>query len=224
MIRSLDRSVGRINAALEEAGLADNTMVIFTNDNGGPGYIGIPDINKPFRGWKISQFEGGIRVPLMMKWPAKITAGTVAEEPVAHIDVMPTLTAAAGAEQPQNVIIDGKNLLPLATGNGGEAWSRDTLFWQSGHYRVVRHKDWKLQVTARPDKQWLFNLADDPHEKNNLAASEPEKVLELLTLLDEHAASARPPLYPAVMESAIAIDKTLVERFEDGDDYIYWPN
>jgi uncharacterized sulfatase len=224
MIRSLDRSVGRINAALEEAGLAGNTMVIFTNDNGGPGYIGLPDINKPFRGWKISQFEGGIRVPLMMKWPAKITAGTVAEEPVAHIDVMPTLTAAAGAEQPKNVIIDGKNLLPLATGNGGEAWSRDTLFWQSGHYRVVRHKDWKLQVTARPDKQWLFNLADDPNEKNNLAASEPEKVLELLTLLDEHAASARPPLYPAVMESAIAIDKTLVERFEDGDDYIYWPN
>jgi uncharacterized sulfatase len=160
----------------------------------------------------------------MMKWPAKIGAGTVAEEPVAHIDVMPTLTAAAGADQPRDVIIDGKNLLPLATGQGEEAWRRDTLFWQSGHYRVVRHKDWKLQVTARPDKQWLFNLADDPNEKNNLAASEPEKVLELLTLLDEHAASARPPLYPAVMESAIAIDKTLVERFEDGDDYIYWPN
>jgi uncharacterized sulfatase len=224
MIRSLDRSVGRINAALEEAGLADNTLVIFTNDNGGPGYIGLPDINKPFRGWKLSQFEGGIRVPLMMKWPAKIAAGTVAEEPVAHIDVMPTLTAAAGAAQPQNVIIDGKNLLPLATGNDEEAWSRDTLFWQSGHYRVVRHKDWKLQVTARPDKQWLFNLADDPNEKNNLAASEPEKVAALMALLDAHAASSRPSLYPPVSEQAIAIDKTLHERFEEGDEYIYWPN
>ena len=82
--------------------------------------IGLPDINKPFRGWKISQFEGGIRVPLVMKWPAKIAAGSVAEEPVAHIDVMPTLTAAAGADEPQNVIIDGKNLLPLATGVGRE--------------------------------------------------------------------------------------------------------
>jgi uncharacterized sulfatase len=224
MIRSLDRSVGRINAALEEAGLADNTLVIFTNDNGGPGYIGLPDINKPFRGWKLSQFEGGIRVPLMMKWPAKIAAGTVAEEPVAHIDVMPTLTAAAGAAQPQNVIIDGKNLLPLATRNGKEAWSRDTLFWQSGHYRVVRHKDWKLQVTARPDKQWLFNLADDPNEKNNLAASEPEKVAALMALLDAHAASSRSSLYPPVSEQAIAIDKTLDERFEEGDEYIYWPN
>ena len=224
MIRSLDRSVGRINAALEEAGLADNTLVIFTNDNGGPGYIGLPNINKPFRGWKISQFEGGIRVPLMMKWPAKIGAGTVAEEPVAHIDVMPTLTAAAGADQPQDVIIDGKNLLPLATGNGEEAWSRDTLFWQSGHYRVVRHKDWKLQVIARPDKQWLFNLADDPNEQHNLAESKPEKISELMSLLDAHAAASRSSLYPPVSEQVIAIDKTLAERFEEGDEYIYWPN
>jgi arylsulfatase A-like enzyme len=224
MIRSLDRSVGRINAALEEAGLADNTLVIFTNDNGGPGYIGLPDINKPFRGWKISQFEGGIRVPLMMKWPAKIGAGTVTQEPVAHIDVMPTLTAAAGADQPQDVIIDGKNLLPLATGTGEAAWSRDTLFWQSGHYRVVRHKDWKLQVTARPDKQWLFNLADDPNEQHNLADSEPDKVSELMSLLDAHAAASRPSLYPPVSEQVIAIDKTLAERFEEGDEYIYWPN
>ena len=224
MIRSLDRSVGRINKALEEVGIADNTLVVFTNDNGGPGYIGLPDINKPFRGWKISQFEGGIRVPLMMKWPARISPGTVSEEPVAHIDVMPTLAAAAEAPEPEGVIIDGENLLPLATGAGLEAWDRDTLFWQSGHYRVVRHKDWKLQVTARPDKRWLFNLAEDPTEQINLAESKPEKVTELMALLDAHAAAARPALYPAVLESAITIDKTLVEPFEEGDDYIYWPN
>lgn len=224
MIRSLDRSVGRINAALEEAGLADNTLVVFTNDNGGPGYIGLPDINKPFRGWKISHFEGGIRVPLIMKWPSHIAGGTVSDEPVAHIDIMPTLAAAAEAAEPKGVIIDGENLLPLATGRGLEEWDRDTLFWQSGHYRVVRHKDWKLQVTARPDKKWLFNLAEDPIEQTNLAASEPQRVAELMTLLDAHAAQARPALYPAVLESAITIDKTLVERFQEGDDYIYWPN
>ena len=224
MIRSLDRSVGRINTALEEVGIADNTLVVFTNDNGGPGYIGLPDINKPFRGWKISQFEGGIRVPLMMKWPARISPGTVSEEPVAHIDVMPTLAAAAEAPEPEGVIIDGENLLPLATGAGLEVWDLDTLFWQSGHYRVVRHKDWKLQVTARPDKRWLFNLAEDPTEQINLAESKPEKVTELMALLDAHAAAARPALYPAVLESAITIDKTLVEPFEEGDDYIYWPN
>jgi uncharacterized sulfatase len=224
MIRALDRSVGRINAALEQAGLAENTIVLFTSDNGGPGYLGLPDINHPFRGWKISQFEGGIRVPLFVKWPARIDAGTVSEEPVAHIDMMPTLAAAAQAPQPDGVVIDGENLLPLATGEGVEQWDRDTLFWQSGHYRVVRHGDWKLQVAARPDKRWLFNLAEDPTEQENLASTEPEKLAELQALLDEHAANARGPLYPAVTESSIAIDKTLAERFAEGDEYIYWPN
>lgn len=224
MIRALDRSVGRINAALAEEGLAENTVVLFTSDNGGPGYLGLPRINDPFRGWKISQFEGGIRVPLFMKWPARIDAGTVSDVPVSHIDMLPTLAASAGAQPPVGVDIDGRNLLPLATGSGAESWDRDTLFWHSGHYRVVRHGHWKLQVTERPRKQWLFNLADDPTEQHNLAAEAPQKVAELMALLDEHHRDARAPLYPAVLEAPVAIDKTLVEHFEDGDDYIYWPN
>ncbi|MFK8041165.1 sulfatase-like hydrolase/transferase, partial [Congregibacter sp.] len=228
MIRALDRSVGRINAALEEEGLADNTVVLFTSDNGGPGYIGLPDVNHPFRGWKISQFEGGIRVPLFVKWPARIPAGTVSQTPVAHIDMMPTLLAAAGASKPEGVEIDGENLLPLVYREGEveseQNWDRETLFWQSGHYRVVRHGDWKLQVTARPDKRWLFNLAEDPTEQDNLIDSNSEKLSELMALLDEHQRQSRGPLYPTVTEMPIAIDKTLAERFMQGDEYIYWPN
>ncbi|PLW82563.1 sulfatase [Kineobactrum sediminis] len=224
MIRALDRSVGRITAVLEEEGLAENTIVLFTSDNGGPGYIGVPDVNHPFRGWKISQFEGGIRVPLFVKWPARIPAGTVVKTPVAHIDMMPTLVAAAGAAEPEGVEIDGENLLPLAEGASEESWGRRTLFWQSGHYRVVRHDDWKLQVTARPDKRWLFNLAEDPTEQENLADAHPEKLAELTALLDEHQRQSRGPLYPAVVEMPVAIDKTLAEQFEQGDAYIYWPN
>jgi arylsulfatase A-like enzyme len=224
MIRALDRSVGRINAALEEAGLAENTIVLFTSDNGGPGYLGLPDINHPFRGWKITNFEGGLRVPLFVKWPARIRPGTRVETPVAHIDMMPTIAAAAGTTPPPDVVIDGLDLLPLATGEGDAGWSRQTLFWESGHYRVVRHGDWKLQVTAHPDKQWLFNLAEDPTEQHNLAEARPDKVAELMALLDEHRGGARPPLYPASTESPIAIDKTRAEPFEPGDEYIYWPN
>ncbi|QFU77905.1 sulfatase [Halioglobus maricola] len=226
MIRSLDRSVGRINAALEEEGLAGNTIVLFTSDNGGPGYLGLPEVNHPFRGWKISHFEGGIRVPLFIKWPAQIAAGTVSETPVAHIDMMPTLVAAAEASEPQGVEIDGANILPLIQreGQGAQGWDRETLFWQSGHYRVVRHGDWKLQVTGRPDKRWLFDLAEDPTEQNNLADSHPEKLSELMALLDEHQRSSRGPLYPPVTEMPIAIDKALDQRFEPGDEYIYWPN
>ncbi|GIR71678.1 MAG: hypothetical protein CM15mP74_29290 [Halieaceae bacterium] len=75
MTRALDRSVGRVMAALEEEGLADNTIVVFTSDNGGAGYVGLAEVNAPYRGWKITYFEGGIRVPLFVKWPAQIAAG-----------------------------------------------------------------------------------------------------------------------------------------------------
>ena len=224
MIRALDRSVGRINAALQEEGIAGNTLILFTSDNGGAGYLGLPDVNAPFRGWKITQFEGGIRVPLFMKWPGKIPAGTGVETPVAHIDMLPTLLAAAGRELPEGVAIDGENLLPLATGMGADSWERQTLFWQAGHYRVVRHGDWKLQVAERPQKRWLFNLAEDPTEQNNLANVLPDKLAELTALLETHHRTSRPPLYQAELEAPVAIDRHLAEPFAAGDEYVFVPN
>jgi uncharacterized sulfatase len=227
MVRAVDRSVGRILDTLEAEGLADNTMVVFTSDNGGAGYIGIPDVNSPFRGWKITMFEGGLRVPLFVKWPAKIPAGTSVDTPVAHIDMMPTLAAAAGAPPPEGVAIDGVDLLPLATGEWAENWNRETLFWQNGHYQVVRHGDWKLQVNDRPTdglQKWLYNLADDPTEQNNLAASRPDKLEQLSALLAAHQASSRGPLYPSVVQMPVMVDKTLAERFVEGDEYVYTPN
>lgn len=227
MIRALDRSVRRILDTLEAEGLSDNTIVAFTSDNGGPGYIGIPDVNTPFRGWKITMFEGGIRVPMFVKWPAKITAGTKVDTPVAHIDMMPTLANAAGAQMPEGVEIDGVDMLPLATGEGIEDWNRETLFWQNDHYQVVRHGDWKLQVNDRPTdglQKWLYNLAEDPTEQNNLAASRTDKVEELDALLAAHQASSRGPLYAPTTQMPLMIDKTMAEKFEDGDEYIYTPN
>ena len=169
-------------------------------------------------------FEGGLRVPLFVRWPAKITPGISVNEPVAHIDVMPTLAAAAGASEPEGVVIDGVDLLPLATGEGADDWNRDTLFWQNGHYQVVRHGDWKLQIAARPDMQWLFNLADDPTEQVNLAKARPDKVSELKALLDAHAANSRPPLYEPEIEAPVAIDKHLAQPFEADDEWVSVPN
>ena len=130
---------------LEQEGLADNTIVVLTSDNGGAGYINLPNVNKPFRGWKITLFEGGIRVPMMVKWPAKIPPGTLIEEPVAHIDVLPTFVSAANSKIPSDIEIDGQDLLPVATGTGIIERPNDALFWQSGYYQVVRSGDWKLQ-------------------------------------------------------------------------------
>ena len=227
MIRAVDRSVGRILDTLEEEGIANNTVVVFTSDNGGAGYIGIPEVNSPFRGFKITMFEGGLRVPLFVRWPAKIAPGISVNEPVAHIDVMPTLAAAAGASEPEGVVIDGVDLLPLATGEGADDWNRDTLFWQNGHYQVVRHGDWKLQVNDRPTdglQQWLYNLSDDPTEHINLAASRSDKLNELSALLAAHQASSRGPLYESISQFAVMVDKTLAEKFVEGDEYVYTPN
>jgi uncharacterized sulfatase len=224
MVRSLDRSVGRIMQKLEAEGLADNTIIVFSSDNGGAGYLGLPEVNAPYRGWKITLFEGGIRVPMFVKWPRRIAAGTTSDTPVAHIDVMPTLAAAAGAPLPDGVAIDGVNLLPIAMGEGAVQRPDDAIFWQSGHYQVVRAGDWKLQVNGRQDRAWLFDLANDPTEQTNLAASNPAKLAELRALLEAHQKGRKPMLYPPVTDNPILIDKTPLQGFEEGDEYIYWPN
>jgi uncharacterized sulfatase len=224
MVRALDRSVGRIMDKLEEEGLSDNTVIVFTSDNGGAGYIGLPEVNAPYRGWKITLFEGGIRVPMFVSWPGKIAADSTIETPVAHVDLMPTLAAIAGAVLPAGVEFDGENLLPEATGSGHIERQDDAIFWSSGYYRVVRAGDWKLQVNGRQEKSWLFNLADDPTEQKNLADSMPDKVAELQSLIDAHWANAREPLYTYTVESPIMVDKTAADRFVAGDEYVYWPN
>ena len=122
------------------------------------------------------------------------------------------------------MVIDGETLLPAAMGQGEVSRPDNAIFWSSGYYRVVRAGDWKLQVNGRQEKVWLFNLKDDPTEQTNLAESEPDKVAELQALIDAHWANARPPLYPYTVESPIMIDKTAADRFETGDEYVYWPN
>lgn len=224
MLRSLDRSVGRVMAKLEAEGIADNTIIVLSSDNGGAGYLGLPDVNAPYRGFKINFFEGGIRVPLFARWPARIAAGTRIDTPAAHVDVMPTLAAAAGGALPQGVAIDGRNLLPAATGQGLMERPDAPLFWNSGYYKVVRAQNWKLQVNEKQGKSWLFDLANDPTEQVNLAEKRTDKLAELQALLNAHHKGRKPPLYPSITDSAIMVDKTLAERFEPGDEFIYWPN
>ena len=223
MIRALDRSVAQITEALERNGIADNTLIVFTSDNGGAGYIGLADVNKPYRGWKLTHFEGGTHVPYMAKWPAKIAAGTEMKAPIHHIDLFHTFAAAAGAVIPSDRRLDGVNLLPFirkeVQGNPHE-----TLFWRQGHQQTVLHQGWKMIRADRPDKRWLFNLAADPTEQNNLAAANPQQVAVLEGLLAAHNAEQIEPLWPSVLDGAQLIDKDGSKIYEDGDEYIYWPN
>ena len=229
MIHALDRGVGRVMTALRDNGLEENTLVIFTSDNGGARYLGLPDVNRPYRGFKLSLFEGGIHVPFFMQWPARIPAGAVVDSPVTHLDIFTTAAAAAGAALPEDRQIDGVDLLPHILGESPEP-PHQSLFWREGHHQAVRHGDWKLTVgeretaNGRATKRWLFNLATDPTEQQDLAAQEPDKVAELQSLLDDHNAAQVEPLWPSVIDGPQLIDKTEAEDYVPGDEYVYWPN
>jgi len=229
MLRALDRSVGRIVRALEEEGLAENTLIVFSSDNGGAGYVGIDGLNAPYRGWKATFFEGGIRVPLFLAWPARIAPGTRVDVPVAHIDLMPTLAEAGSARLPGGVEIDGVSLMPWITGAAPPAERpHDAIFRQSGHYGVVRRGDWKLHVSARPERRWLFDLASDPTERRDLSSEHPQMVVELERRLEAHRRSGRAPIHPAALEAPIPIDKTMADvaagTVTAEDEYVYWAN
>ena len=223
MILALDRSVGRVLEALDANGLAENTLVAFTSDNGGAGYMGLPDINRPFRGWKLTHFEGGLRVPFAMRWPDRVEPGSTFEDPVHHVDLFATFVAAAGADVPADRTLDGVDLLPFVRGEADGVPHR-TLYWRQGHHQSVRHDGWKLIRTARPERRWLFDLNEDPTERDDLADRLSAKADELETLLDTWNAEQAVPLWPSVAEAPILVDKTNDMEYVPGDEYIYWPN
>lgn len=223
MVRSVDRSVGRVLQTLKDEGLDQNTLVVFASDNGAPNYIGIPDVNRPYRGWKLTFFEGGLRVPYVAKWPGHIAAGTQYPQPVSNIDMMPTLMAAAGGKMPDDRPVDGVNLLPFLT-DKPQAQPERALFWRDGPYRAMRDRQWKLISAEPPAKDWLFNLASDPTEKVNLAASEPKKLAELKAKMAAHHADMPSPLWASFIKIAVNIDKALNQADAPGDEYTYWHN
>ncbi|TWX68084.1 sulfatase-like hydrolase/transferase [Colwellia demingiae] len=231
MIRALDRSVAKVIQALADNGLTDNTLVIFTSDNGGAGYIDLPDINKPYRGWKITNFEGGIHIPFMAKWPAKIPAGITYDKAVHHSDIFQTIAAAAGASAPAHIKLDGVDFLPYIL-NENTGTPHETLFWRQGHQQSVLHKGWKLIRAEQPNfpdappMKFLFNLTNDPTEQNNLALVQHEKVTELEVLLVSHNAEQVAPLWPSVVNVPIMIDKSgeIRHKYKKGDKYLYWQN
>ena len=217
MIAQLDRRIGDVMAKLKQAGIDDDTLVIFTSDNGGAWYNGIEHLNAPWRGWKATFFEGGIRTPLFLRWPGRIAPGSARADLAGHLDIFSTIAAAAGATPPADRVIDGEDLLSGPV-------KRGALFWRSGDYRAVRAGDWKLQVTKRPDRARLYNLAADPYERTDLSAREPERVAELRAMIDAQNRGMAAPIWPGLIEGPVRIDVPLNAPWREGQDYVYWTN
>jgi len=177
MVVNLDDGIGRVLAALKANGQERDTLVIFMTDHGGDYEFG--GSNKPFRGEKATLFEGGIRVPCLMRWPGKIKAGSTSDTVLSALDLFPTFCSLAGVDTAGRQL-DGRDITGILTGVQKELPSRE-LFWHTGshaelkrgEWTALRPGDWRFLETAKGE-QHLFNLAQDPHEKKNLKAQHPK--------------------------------------------------
>jgi arylsulfatase A-like enzyme len=223
MVRALDRNVGKILDELRTHGLAENTLVVFTTDNGAPDVVGMADLNAPYRGWKATFFEGGIHAPFFLRWPARVPAGSRVATPVANVDVFTTAITAAGAELPVDRELDGIDLVGLVEA-GGHAPRGRPLFWKAGGHRAVLDDGWKLLVSEPPGVTWLFDLSRDPHERTNVSEAEPAQLARLQSLLDAYERSLPPPLWPILLEKPVRIDADASVPVAPGQEYVYWAN
>jgi len=197
MIYSVDESVGRVLKALEEFKLTENTLVIFSSDNGGVGgYVreglkraGDVTDNAPLRGGKGMLYEGGIRVPWIFRWPGTISAGKTCEEPIISVDLFPTLLDLAGAERART---DGVSVVEVLKSGGKRKIDREAIYWHFPGYLgagqdkwrttpvgVIRAGDWKLMEFFEDNRVELYNLRDDIGEQSDLAAKWPDRVKKL---------------------------------------------
>ena len=186
MIETLDTNVGRLLDALERLGVAEDTVVVFTSDNGGLATSeGSPTCNAPLAEGKGWMYEGGTREPLLVRWPGRVAAGSVCAEPVTSPDFYPTLLEAAGLPMLPEQHVDGVSFVRDAAGGCG--CERGPIFWHYPHYgnqggtpgSSVREGDWKLIEFFEDGRLELYNLADDIGEERNLAAEEPERAAAL---------------------------------------------
>lgn len=191
MVEAMDSAVGKVVDALDEFGLSDNTMIVFTSDNGGLSTSeGHPTSNLPYRAGKGWLYEGGVRVPWIIVPPGGLREAIAVDTPICSIDLVPTLLAAAGIETKET--FDGVNVLSLVT-NDNAAIEERPLYWHYPHYGnqggapggAVREGDWKLIEWYEDGTLELFHLRDDPAEKNNLVETHPERAEALHKKLEE---------------------------------------
>jgi arylsulfatase A-like enzyme len=187
MMAAMDDAIGAVVARIAQLGLEENTLIFFISDNGGPVVNG--SSNGPLRGYKAQTWEGGIRVPFLVRWKGRLPAGKLYDQPVIQLDILPTALAAAGVELRPDWKLDGVDLLPHLEGRVSKA-PHSALYWRFAQHMAIRMGDWKLvkapdgptpelrRRTAEDDATGarLFNLAVDIGEKTDLAQREPERV------------------------------------------------
>ena len=195
MMASMDDAIGRVVGKIRALGQEENTLIFFIADNGGP-TASTTSHNGPLRGFKMTTFEGGPRVPYIAQWKGKIPAGKTYDLPVMNLDVLPTAIIAAGGKTDPSWQLDGVDLMPYLTGKPTSR-PHQTLYWRYGPQWAIRHGDLKLVVSKGGSGQpELYDLATDIGESKDLASAQPAKVKELQALWDKWSAEQAPASTP----------------------------
>ncbi|KXI28833.1 sulfatase [Paraglaciecola hydrolytica] len=202
MTLAMDEAIARVLKSLDNSGKADNTLVVFTNDNGGPSDDNHSN-NYPLSGTKANHLEGGIRVPMLIRWPHNISANKQFKQPVSLLDLLPTFVDAAGGKVADLTDLDGVSLLPFIKGDNrlsadinseNSKRPHETLYWKKENRGAIRDGDWKLlRFPDRPAE--LYNLSNDGGESQNLAAKHPEIVKHLYQKLFQWELTLERPLW-----------------------------
>lgn len=192
MVSALDDGVGAILKKVRDAGLENDTLIVFLSDNGCATYTNACT-NDPLRFGKLTHLEGGSRVPFTMQWPGRLKASAVVDQPIIALDLLPTFVKLAGGEVPKDRVIDGVDLMPFLTGKS-KAAPHDVLCWRNGDNAAVRKGNWKLFKGGY--HYWLFDLSKDIGEQNDLAKDRPEIVDRLKKEFAMWEAQLKQPLWP----------------------------
>ena len=203
MISQLDDAVGRLMDEMESLGLLDNTLVFFLSDNGGATYTYTTE-NGPLRGGKITDFDGGIRVPFFMSWRGKLEQGGTYPQPVIAMDVFATIAAATGCPLPAERRMDGVDLLPFLEEDS--ITPHEHLYWQRGNSRAMRSGDWKVVWNEEFNDTLLYRIGEDPFESLDLYPSDKARADELTRLHRVWSQQLHPPLWPAVIHFREKVD------------------
>jgi arylsulfatase A-like enzyme len=203
MVSALDDAIGEMMEKLKSLGLEDNTVIYLVSDNGGAAYTGATD-NKPYKGGKLTMFEGGVNVPFFMKWKGKLPAGKAYGHPVSSMDIFMTSARLAECVLPDDRVYDGTDLMPFLSGSIPGA-PHDRFYWKADHIRAMRMGDWKYLQSVRDGWIELYNLREDRYESIDLHNLKPDELKGLREMFDQWNRDLMPPLWPRIMDYKITI-------------------
>jgi arylsulfatase A-like enzyme len=204
MINALDDAIGILMEKIKQLGLEENTLIYLISDNGGASYTKATT-NAPYKGGKLTMFEGGVNVPFIMKWKGKIPEGIVYENPVSSMDIFMTSAKVAECELPDDRVYDGVNLFPYIT-NQVNSQPHDVFYWKSDHIQAMRKGNWKFLLSTRDKWMELYNITTDKYEHYDLNEVNSDTLIKLRQEFEIWKNDLHKPLWPRLMDHKFTID------------------